>query len=342
MKFDIDAFRTGVSLPKFSGKLPRIPVASAISGLIVAAIVLATPNIWFERFVIATGLPDLVAAAAPPLGVKARIVFALIAALAVTSLTWVALTVALGRKARRPIDRFGYAPEEPVFDIPRRRRADSHPDAPPRRPISASDDLGMPLELTEVVTDEAEPVEAFAPAAEAEAPFELTGAYEYEASELPAAQEEHEALEWADEDEPRTEPEPEPETAAQEPVREEPIFTIPLRPRAEEAPAEEPAPATPEPAAVVPEPPVTPEAPEPVVSPAPSRPVSEEHRAELVDLVERLEAGLERRRARIAAQRQAESNVTAHPVARPASEKDLDGALRDALDALQRLTARGA
>ena len=51
MNMNLNAIRNGVSLPNMFAKLPRIPVASAVSGLIVAALILMTPNPWFEAFI---------------------------------------------------------------------------------------------------------------------------------------------------------------------------------------------------------------------------------------------------------------------------------------------------
>ncbi|MCA1748646.1 MAG: hypothetical protein LC634_03645 [Sphingomonadales bacterium] len=57
----------------------------------------------------------------------------------------------------------------------------------------------------------------------------------------------------------------------------------------------------------------------------------------------RLEAGIERRRHRAgrAANDAEATTVTPHPASRSGRDDELQGALRDALDALQKLDARG-
>ncbi|MBC2778421.1 hypothetical protein [Parasphingopyxis marina] len=351
MNLSLDTIRNGVSWPDVMAKLPKVPVASAISGLIVAALILMIPNPLFEAFIVRTGLPDIFSAAEPPLGARARIYLALIAALIVTTGAWIALSVVVGRKRRTPRADFGYHYDaEEAEEQPVRRRADFHPDAPYRRPIMAGDDLGAPLDLVDVVPEDFEEEE----------PLELSMADILE-DEVPAAEEaEPEIAEPEPAPQPALEPELESEFAqapeadeeplAADPVAEpvaeesdeEPIFTVPLRPRETEA-------------AQAPEPTQEPLA-EPVVQPAPvqaeAKPQPGDARAELAELVTRLEAGLERRRAHKGGTAQAASqtespatspatsNVTPHPVAEPGNDRE--AALREALDALQKLTAKGA
>ena len=152
MKFSLEAIRDGATVPDLIRNLPKIPVASAISGLIVAALILLTPNSWFEAFVVESGLPAVISTAEPPLGARARIVFALAAALLVTVIAWGVLSATVGRKMRKQAEARGIA-EDDEFDPDVRaralRRGDAHPDAPYRRPIMAADDLGTALnELT--------------------------------------------------------------------------------------------------------------------------------------------------------------------------------------------------
>jgi hypothetical protein len=337
MNFSLDTIRNGVSWPDVMAKLPKVPVASAISGLIVAALILMIPNPLFEAFIIRTGLPDILAAAEPPLGARARIYLALIAALIVTTGAWIALSIIVGRKRRAARPDFGYhydagdAEEQPV-----RRRADFHPDAPYRRPIMAGDDLGAPLDLVDVVPDdfqEEEPLElSMADVLEDEAPAVETAGPEITEPQ-PAPQPEF-APEVVKAPKPAEEPVPA-EPVAEE-AEEEPIFAIPLRPRELET-AKMPeleAEAEPGPTAK----------PAPAPARAEAKPQTGNARSELAELVTRLEAGLVRRRAHKAgttqAESRAESNVTPHPVAEPGNDRE--AALREALDALQKLTAKGA
>lgn len=294
-------------------RLPKIPVASAISGLIVAALILMTPNTWFEAFIVESGLPELVAAATPPLGAKARIVFALIAAGTITVVAWGVLSLLMrdrlvGSARKRTTDE-GWEFDKPA-PMQRLRRADAHPDAPPRRPIFATDDLGTPLDLVTVASDEDEP------AGDEEA-FELTEAFADQDVGEPAASVEPRADGGADEG----------ETIEDDIAPDTPVFAIPLRggDAFDEPATDEVA----EPVAA---------APEPQDDPIPSVPVAADSRAELAALVDRLAAGLDRRRARL----QGAEAVSSAGAGNPHGDTDVDGALRDALDALRRLSAKGA
>lgn len=326
MNMTLDALKSGVSLPKFTARLPKIPVASAISGLIVAALILMTPNTWFEAFVIQTGLPDLVAGATPPLGAKARIVFALIAAVSVTVAAWAVLSMIIGgsrRKAAFEDDIDAYQDDY----APTIRRADAHPDAHPRRPLMAGHDLGGPLELVTLAPDEEpaaqdglvtanmvaepEPIEDLPDIAQAaSASLDIESA-----SEAPAGQ--------ADKD----------DHLYGAPADSESAFTIPLRARTS-APVEAPAG---EPTETVP-------SDEQVEAVAAVATYATDDRSEIAALIDRLEAGLDRRRAGFAAKITTDApgdlgNVTPHPGAQPGHR---DAELREALAALQSLTAKGA
>ena len=117
-----------------------LPVAAlAAFAAIFAAFTL--PGDLLSGMVGASGLPSILPAAAPPLGLTARIAIAAAGAAATFGLVIFLL---------RLLDRSG-------FDIPqparaavgedeelKLRRRDSHPDAPARRPISATRDLGEP------------------------------------------------------------------------------------------------------------------------------------------------------------------------------------------------------
>lgn len=159
-----------------------------VAGLAAAAAVFfafAMPEELLSQIVGATGLPSLFAAAQPPLGLTARIAIAVGGALITFGLVFFLL---------RLLDRSGLdsgkekaAVEPDDGEAPRRRR-DFHPDAPVRRPISATRELGEPAPP--------QPPRAAVPIWLDEAPVEVAPAPK------PA---------------PEPEPEPEPETAA-EPV----------------------------------------------------------------------------------------------------------------------------
>jgi hypothetical protein len=117
-----------------------LPVA-ALAGLAVVFVAFALPAGLLSDAIGASGLPSLLPAAAPPLGLTARIALGIGGALATFGLVFALL---------RLLDRTGYdTPRKPRIsqpeeDSPRLRRRDVHPDAPGRRPISATRDLGEP------------------------------------------------------------------------------------------------------------------------------------------------------------------------------------------------------
>lgn len=117
-----------------------LPVA-ALAGLAIIFVVIAVPADFLSRIVNATGVPSLIPAAAPPLGLTARICAGIGGAIGTFGLVFLLL---------RLLDRTGLekapAPRPAVADedAPKLRRRDVHPDAPGRRPISATRDLGEP------------------------------------------------------------------------------------------------------------------------------------------------------------------------------------------------------
>jgi hypothetical protein len=129
---------------RLGGGLLDLAVA-ALAGGSVAFATFAMPDGLFAQIVVASRLPDLLAAAQPPLGDTARWT-ATAAAGAITFLLAWALLRALDRvpTRRRPPAEAGFA--EPFAELPRVRRADAHPDAPARRPLRAGRELGEPLE----------------------------------------------------------------------------------------------------------------------------------------------------------------------------------------------------
>src|SRR5215468_7987698 len=110
-----------------------LPVAG-LSALAAAFAAFAIPQDILSRAVVATGLPRILSAAQPPLGLTARVALAVGGA----ALVFVIVLMAL-----RLLDRSGSrtdAPEENRSG-PRVRRRDGHPDAPTPRPISAVHEL---------------------------------------------------------------------------------------------------------------------------------------------------------------------------------------------------------
>ena len=118
-----------------------LPVAG-LAALAVAFVAFAMPADLLGRLVSATGLPHLLAAAEPPLGLKARGAIGIAGAIAAFGFVFMTMRMLdrSGRKRPRPEPEAMVGEEE----RPRLRRRDLHPDAPVCRPISANRDFGEP------------------------------------------------------------------------------------------------------------------------------------------------------------------------------------------------------
>ena len=116
-----------------------LPVYGAVvGGLIAATAVLLASTETLESAVWTTGVAALVPAAAPPLGTTARALLAVGSGALVAALLWSSLFLLFGPGGV-------FAKASPREDgVPVIRRADAHPDAPPRKPMSAAD-LGTPM-----------------------------------------------------------------------------------------------------------------------------------------------------------------------------------------------------
>ena len=119
-----------------------VPVAS-LAGLAVAFLAFAAPAELLADLVGASGLPSVLPAAEPPLGLTARLGLGaagavVIFAAALLLLRW------LDRVGKR---RAEHAAVQADLDAPRLRRRDIHPDAPARPPLLAVHELGNPDEL---------------------------------------------------------------------------------------------------------------------------------------------------------------------------------------------------
>ncbi|MBZ6380678.1 hypothetical protein [Sphingomonas sanguinis] len=111
-------------------------------GVFLAFLVLVAPDWRLETLVGQLGLPDILSAAQPPLGTKARLILAVAAGIGAGAVGW-AIAYLLwgpgGLLAKRvPVER-----EDDDDYVPSVRRSDRHPDAPPRRPLHAAE-LGAP------------------------------------------------------------------------------------------------------------------------------------------------------------------------------------------------------
>lgn len=118
--------------------VPLAPALGGVLGLAVAAAIAVMPASLLESLVMKSDIPAVLAAAAPPLGATARVLLLLIAgggvALFASLGSWLTFgdrRIALGRVPRDS-------------ELPHLRRADSHPDAPPRALVRAHRDLGPP------------------------------------------------------------------------------------------------------------------------------------------------------------------------------------------------------
>lgn len=114
-----------------------LPVA-AFAAVAVAFLAFAMPSDLLTDLVWSSGLPSILPAAEPPLGLKARIGIGLIGAVLVFGLVFMLLRLL----DRTGLDAQGREEAEP--ETPRARRRDFHPDAPAPRPISAARDFGEP------------------------------------------------------------------------------------------------------------------------------------------------------------------------------------------------------
>lgn len=154
--------------PGSSGQAsPSVAAAGAmLAAGLVAIGCLAAPSGPLESLVVASGMAALVNAAAPPLGFTARAVLALGGGGLVAAVVWAVLVLVAGDRRvpampstfRLPAFRLPALRPRRAPGAPTVRRADSHPDAPPRPPILAERDLGLPF-LSVTAPDPAPPAE---------------------------------------------------------------------------------------------------------------------------------------------------------------------------------------
>lgn len=111
-------------------------------GLFAALLVMIAPDWRLNSLVAGFSLGDILAAARPPLGMKARLLLALVAGLGAGGVTW-ATTYLLWGPGGLLTRRAKPLREDDEDYVPVVRRSDRHPDAPPRRPLNAAE-LGAP------------------------------------------------------------------------------------------------------------------------------------------------------------------------------------------------------
>lgn len=120
-----------------------------VMGVAAAAAMAIAPAPLVEGLVMDSGLPAVLAAAEPPLGLTARAGLALGVGGVVALFGWFACFLMFGSRTLS-FGREAVAIEgEEAVPTPVLRRADAHPDAPARAPLLATRDLGVPfLEIT--------------------------------------------------------------------------------------------------------------------------------------------------------------------------------------------------
>jgi hypothetical protein len=112
---------------------------AGFAGAAFAFAAFAMPDWRLTQIVLATSLPSVFPPAEPPLGFTARTGFALLIGFLAFAGSFALLRLAGRAPVRRRASSDADAPPAPI----RLRRADAHPDAPPRRPLIARD-LGEP------------------------------------------------------------------------------------------------------------------------------------------------------------------------------------------------------
>jgi hypothetical protein len=137
-----------VTLARRASRIPFAPVVAILFGIVAAILMAAVPQWLFERGVVASGLPGVIAAAAPPLGLLARLLAVAASFLVVTVILWAFLGPVAARlddrvRQRTPWRDAGY--DAPVPE-------DSDLFVAPRKPIFAPEELGAPLMSDEAIT----------------------------------------------------------------------------------------------------------------------------------------------------------------------------------------------
>ena len=130
---------------------------AAIGAGAAAFAIFALPDYRFAQLIHLSGLPAILPAAEPPLGVTARLGVMALGALAAFLAVWLLLR-SFDPPAAQDYDEDDDHDDffDGDWDTPRVRRADTHPDAPTRRPIFAAQDLGEPAGDSQADGGEAE------------------------------------------------------------------------------------------------------------------------------------------------------------------------------------------
>jgi hypothetical protein len=148
---------------KLVANLPFAPIVAALFACVAVALVIATPQWLFERWVALSGIAGIIPAATPPLGEKARIAAALFAGLATGAAIWAGLTLAARVMAPRSRPAARGSSLDPAWPLTPLPETGLH-----RRPLFADTELGAPLMSEEAMTQAREELVLDAPLAEAE------------------------------------------------------------------------------------------------------------------------------------------------------------------------------
>ncbi|KQM23111.1 hypothetical protein ASE73_02490 [Sphingomonas sp. Leaf24] len=300
-------------------KRTHAPIVAIFTALTVALVIALLPVWRIEAAVEASGLPALLPAAAPPLGMTARVALMLAAATLIAGPLWIGLWLLLPAKRKRR-----RADAEPSV-----RRADAHPDAPPRPPVRAARDLGKPfLDPLDPVETEMDlprdlniPMAVFDPAAVPQVPaapaqavrplFRPTPAPADDATVDPAAFFEPPVAAAAEQEAP-VPPTPIEPAAPAKPTVElpedvappaPPVVAVEPEPAANIEPEREPEPEVASEPEIAPEPEAVTHQPD--IAPAEKRPVEPAPLPSLDALLDRLDEGLQRRRTAETARQEA-------------------------------------
>lgn len=113
------------------------------AGVLIAFVFLIAPVWRLEMLVTQLGLADILSAARPPLGTKARLLLAFGAGAGAGAVVWAAAYLLWGPGGLLARRTPAVRDEADTDYVPAVRRSDRHPDAPPRRPLLAAE-LGAP------------------------------------------------------------------------------------------------------------------------------------------------------------------------------------------------------
>ena len=137
--------------------LPLAPLIALVAGGLAALGVAMIPVPALEALVMDSGLPSVLAMAEPPLGTTARLAVALGAGAFVGAFMWLSAFILLGSRGLTIGESAEVESDPEQVPLPVLRRADAHPDAPPRPPLLATRDLGRPFLEVRAAVPVAEP-----------------------------------------------------------------------------------------------------------------------------------------------------------------------------------------